>query len=246
MGSCRDVKHNLVFPIQLVEHWTYNSDIGQMRSSHRRMIRHEDISRTKFAPVKVGLAPDGVLHTAKMYWHMWRIGDQGSISGENGAGKVEPFFDLQADCAFLQDSSHLLGDGHKPGVSEGDWVDSPIAKDRQSYGVHGRYVELCTRAKPDIDKDNVGQDGGLVFREHDYRLSVVQNEGRAFDHGAGSQVTKSIAGTVNVCLGLVKVDLGRDSRGWRGERGLSQGLKLVGPLGGFDRLATANSGYANV
>ena len=65
------------------------------------------------------LLADCCFHGAQVNWEMGCIGQQFTVPVEDAAGEVKSLPNIGADGNFLEDFSHLLGDGHEAGGIEG-------------------------------------------------------------------------------------------------------------------------------
>ena len=56
---------------------------------------------------------DAFAHRSQMHGHVRRVGDQAAVAVEDGAGKVEPFLDVDRIGRVGQGRPHLFGDRHE-------------------------------------------------------------------------------------------------------------------------------------
>ena len=156
-----------------VEHRHDHGHVGQVRAAVVGRIQHVDVAGPHPPPVgppRRHHRPDAVAHGAQMHRHVRRIGDQGAVPVEQGAGEVQSLLDVHRIGRVLQSDAHLLGDGHEQVVEQlqADGIEAGVPRLAHDRGVmleDQDAARLHPRPPAGLDHGGGGglpQDGGTV------------------------------------------------------------------------------------
>ncbi|KAF3801852.1 hypothetical protein GCG54_00015074 [Colletotrichum gloeosporioides] len=200
-----DVESNLL----AVENGRDDGDVGQMRSSARRVVGNEDVTVLQLAVPQVVLVAHGELHRAEMHRDVGSVGDEATVGAEDGTRKVETLLDVGGHGRLLQGATHLFGNGHEAMTEDGQLNRAELLLLAVGLG-----DDLLGRA---VDDNVAIEYSSSRRRRNENGLRIVDNQSRAGDAGANRDGLQLIDRSVEVAMAL-KVDLilAAGSRGSRG------------------------------
>ena len=71
------------------------------------------------------------------------VGHQIPFRSENGAGEIQSLFDICGNGGALQNTTHLLGDGHEPGTEQRQLHRIKLRTDRPDWQCFHFYFDIA-------------------------------------------------------------------------------------------------------
>ena len=110
MAARTDVEQDL-FP-GIVENGSDDRHVRQVRAAVVGGVQHVDIPGLHPAAICADDDAHALAHRTQVHRHVRRVGDQVPLPIEHGAGKIEPFLDVDRVSRVREPQAHLLGDRH--------------------------------------------------------------------------------------------------------------------------------------
>ena len=171
----------------LEEHRGNHREVGQVRAAVVGRVHQVGLARAR-----AGLAGgqdrlDAGVHRPEMHRHVRRVGHQFGARIEQGAGKVQPFLDVDRVRGVFQHRPHLFGNVHEAVVEH-------FQQHRIGHVAGGLDPVLAREAGK--DKMTPGSRRCLPARRNDRGGVILGNDGRTRDGVSGAQVPPPVRGRV--------------------------------------------------
>ena len=218
--------------LRVVEHRRHHRDIRQMRAAIIRRVEREDVAGADIPLVLRDDRLDRAVHGAEMHRHVRRVGDEGAGVVEDGAGKVQPFLDVDRGGGVLQRHAHLLGDRHEEVVEDFEQHGIGALATGRTGAESGEARLLLDALQEDVVlRRRLGRPAGL----DDDGLVRLDDQRRPLHRPAGSEVfAADDRRLARLAAGEEAAGFGRPSIG-RSCCGGCAGGSLLRPLRGLDR-----------